>query len=190
MLGTALCSYLIGALNSALIISRLFHLADPRVHGSGNPGATNMARMAPKKLALLTLALDIGKGALAVWGAHLWSASLDLTDGPLPWVAGVMAVLGHIWPVWHHFRGGKGVATLVGVLLWWDLLLAATWAATFLLATLTSRNVAVGSVLGCVLLPVYAALLAPLWPLVVAVTILVVQIIYRHRSNLLQLREG
>ena len=118
LLGVVLGSYLLGAVNSALIISRAFNLKDPRTEGSGNPGATNMLRVSEnKRWAAMTLVGDAGKGALAVWLASYLAGGSLPSSWPSPEVmAAVMAVVGHVWPIYYRFQGGKGVATLAGVM--------------------------------------------------------------------------
>src|SRR5262249_32510461 len=112
----ALFAYLLGSVSFALLVSRVMGLPDPRSYGSKSPGATNVLRSGSKAAAVLTLAGDAGKGALAVGLTVLYtgeSAALGM-DAP---IAGAMAFLGHLYPVYHGFKGGKGVATAAGVLL-------------------------------------------------------------------------
>ena len=112
----ALAAYLLGSISFAIVTSRILRLPDPRSYGSKNPGATNVLRTGRKAAAVLTLAGDAGKGWLAVWLAALYTgeapaAGLDAA------LAGLCAFLGHLFPVFHNFHGGKGVATAAGVLL-------------------------------------------------------------------------
>lgn len=176
-------AYLLGSVSFAVLLSRLGHLPDPRGGGSGNPGASNVLRLGGRALALATLCGDIAKGSLAVWLA----AEADLTPAQQAW-AGLFAVLGHMFPVFHRFRGGKGVATAAGVLLlvsWPTLIIAAAlWLATFAaqrMASLASLAASLG------LLPWLAwqqsALMLP-------VGIMVGLILLRHRLNILRLLAG
>jgi len=125
-------AYLIGSLSFAVIISRLMGLADPRSYGSGNPGATNVLRSGNKAAAVLTLALDALKGYVAVVLALLLQQKLGLGGFAIALV-GLAAFLGHLWPVFFRFQGGKGVATAAGVLLALNPLLGAATLASWLL---------------------------------------------------------
>ena len=115
-----LAGYLVGSLSFAVIVSRAMGLADPRSYGSGNPGATNVLRSGSKPAALLTLALDAVKGVVPVLAARWAAARYGLGGDAVDWcaaLAGIGAFLGHLWPVYFRFKGGKGVATAAGVLL-------------------------------------------------------------------------
>ena len=129
-----LAGYLIGSLSFAVIVSRTMGLADPRSYGSGNPGATNVLRSGSRKAAITTLLLDALKGVVPVLAARWGAQRLGLGGDAVEWsaaLAGLGAVLGHLWPLYFHFKGGKGVATAVGVLLainpWLGLATLATW---------------------------------------------------------------
>jgi len=111
-----LAAYLLGSLSFAVIVSKFYGMDDPRTYGSGNPGATNVLRSGKKKAAALTLLGDALKGLVAVWLALALQDTLDLSDGTIAAVA-VAALIGHMWPVFFGFKGGKGVATALGVLL-------------------------------------------------------------------------
>lgn len=192
LLGVALGSYLIGAVNSALIISRVCGLPDPRTKGSGNPGATNMLRVGKNKgLAMATLVGDIGKGVLAV-ALALYAAGEPLS---LAWpspgvVAGVMVVIGHVWPVYYRFRGGKGVATLAGMMAVLNPLLLAMGLATWLLGYALYRRVSAASMAAAAALPLYAWAVHRDWDLVLAGLLLGVVVVYRHKENLHRLLRG
>src|SRR5881397_468092 len=112
----AVVAYLIGSLSFAVIVSRVMGLADPRSYGSGNPGATNVLRSGNKAAAILTLLFDALKGFLPVLLVQLYGARFGLGEGTVALV-GLAAFVGHLWPVFFHFKGGKGVATAAGVLL-------------------------------------------------------------------------
>lgn len=126
----ALAAYLLGSLSFAVLLARWSHTVDPRLHGSGNPGATNMLRIAGRRLAALTLAGDMLKGLLPV----LVADQLGLSPQQQAWI-GLAAVVGHLYPLYFRFRGGKGVATSAGMLLglYWPaaLLAIVIWLAVF-----------------------------------------------------------
>ena len=186
LLGVALGSYLIGAVNSALIISRVCSLPDPRTEGSGNPGATNMLRVGKNKgWAMVTLAGDVGKGALVVALALYLAAESPSPAWPsLAVVAAVMAVVGHVWPVYHSFQGGKGVATLAGVMAVLNPWLLAMGLATWLLGYALYRRVSAASIAVGAALPLYAWAVHRDWDLVLAGLFLGVVVVYRHKGNL------
>jgi glycerol-3-phosphate acyltransferase PlsY len=176
-------AYLLGSVSFAIVVSRVMALPDPRSYGSGNPGATNVLRTGRKAAAALTLLGDGGKGWLAVWlGGVLVNE---------PSFCGLAAFLGHLYPVFHRFKGGKGVATAAGVLLglnlWIGLATIATWAiiAAFL------RYVSLASVVAALFAPVYTWWLFG-WrqEMLVAVTIMGLLLIWRHRANLRRLISG
>ena len=177
--------YLFGSISTAIIICKLMGLPDPRTAGSGNPGATNVARLGGKKAAALTLVGDMLKGLLPVLLAHLLQA------GPVILAATALAAfLGHLYPVFFGFKGGKGVATGLGVIygLYWPagLLTTATWLAMAVMFRYSS------------LAALIAMLLAPLWFLwlwpepavIAAIVVLTVIIFWRHRSNISNLING
>ena len=179
----AILAYLLGSLSFAILLSRLTGLADPRAIGSGNPGATNMLRVAGKRLAIFTLIGDLFKGLLPVLlGAHL---GYDLQQQA--WL-GLAAVVGHLYPVYFRFRGGKGVATAAGMLLGLyppaALLAIATWLLTFLL-TRTSSLAALTAA------PLTLPLLAWQQPAaLLPICVLSGLIVWRHRRNLRDLWAG
>ena len=177
--------YLIGSLPFAVIVSRLFGLTDPRSFGSGNPGATNVLRTGNKPAALLTLLGDAAKGWLAMFIAAKVGA-----DGTATAFAGLAAFLGHLFPVFLKFKGGKGVATAIGVLIgldgWIALGAALTWLAT---AVVTRYSSLAALVAACV-----APTLALAWHGIGAVSAVVVVmcalLIVRHKANIVRLIEG
>ena len=192
LLGVALGSYLIGAVNSALIISRACGLPDPRTEGSGNPGATNMLRVGGSRgWAAATLAGDVGKGALAVVLALYVAGEVSSPAWPsLGVVAAVMAVVGHVWPIYYHFQGGKGVATLAGVMAVLNPWLLAMGLATWLLGYALYRRVSAASIAVGAALPLYAWAVHRDWDLVLAGLFLGVVVVYRHQENLRRLLHG
>jgi glycerol-3-phosphate acyltransferase PlsY len=177
-------AYLLGSVSFAIVVSRLLRLPDPRSYGSKNPGATNVLRTGRKVAAALTLAGDAGKGWLAVWLAQLCSG-----DASAVALAGLAAFLGHLYPVFHRFRGGKGVATAAGVLFGFDLWLGlgtlVTWgviAGFFRYASLASIVAALFAVFFAWFIGLNAVL-----PAVVGIAVL---IIWRHRENIRRLAAG
>jgi glycerol-3-phosphate acyltransferase PlsY len=184
-----LTAYLIGSLSFAVILSRVFGLPDPRSYGSGNPGATNVLRSGRKVVAALTLLGDAIKGAVAVLLARWASAEYGLPDY-IPALAGLAAFIGHLWPVFFGFKGGKGVATALGVLLALNPLLglacAATWLAVFGVTRVSSLSALVATGLS----PVYAWLLEGKVVDTVAILGLAVLIFWRHKSNIARLLSG
>ena len=187
-------AYLIGSLSFAVIVSRLMGLNDPRTYGSGNPGATNVLRSGSKAAAALTLLLDAAKGWLPVALARWFGPQLGLGEGTLALVA-LAAFLGHLYPVFFRFKGGKGVATALGVLLgvsgWLGLLVALSWLAVAFITRYSSLAALVASVLA----PVYYVLLSGmLWdaetPVTAAIVIMALLLIWRHRENIQRLMAG
>ncbi|WAH59343.1 glycerol-3-phosphate 1-O-acyltransferase PlsY [Pseudomonas silvicola] len=179
----AILAYLLGSLSFAIVLSRVTGNPDPRMSGSGNAGATNMLRLAGRKLAILTLLGDLCKGLLPVLVARL--AGLDLQDQA--WV-GLCAVIGHMFPVYFHFQGGKGVATAAGMILALyppaALLAVAVWALTFWL-TRTS------SLASLIATPLTLPLLAWQEPqALLPMSVLTLLIVWRHRGNLRDLFAG
>lgn len=179
----AILAYLLGSLSFAILLSHLAGLGDPRATGSGNPGATNMLRVAGKKLALLTLFGDLSKGLLPV--AVTWCAGFNLQEQA--WI-GLAAVVGHLYPVFFRFQGGKGVATAAGMLLGLyppaAVLALAAWALTFKL----SRTSSLASLTAT---PLTLPLLAWQQPAaLLPMSVLTLLIVWRHRSNLRDLLAG
>jgi glycerol-3-phosphate acyltransferase PlsY len=184
-----IAAYLIGSLSFAVIISRLMGLNDPRTYGSGNPGATNVLRSGNKLAAVLTLVLDALKGAVPVVLARLWGPLYGLDEGALGWV-GVAAFIGHLWPVFFKFRGGKGVATAAGVLLglnpWLGLATLAVWVAV---AAIT-RYASLAAVVAAVFAPFCQILVWDNGPVAAAVFVMGTLLVWRHRGNLQKLLAG
>lgn len=178
-------AYLIGSLSFAVIVSRLMRLPDPRSFGSGNPGATNVLRTGRKSAAALTLLGDAAKGWVAVAGAQ----ALGADTGTVLLVA-LAVFIGHLFPVFFRFKGGKGVATALGVLVglnpWLGLACLATWIAMAWLFRISSLSALVTALLA----PVYATLLTGWGDTAIAVLALALLLIYRHKSNLVKLANG
>jgi acyl phosphate:glycerol-3-phosphate acyltransferase len=183
LLAALIGGYLLGAIPFGLILARLGGLGDIRKIGSGNIGATNVLRSGRKGLAAATLILDGGKGAVAVLLAGIWGPDVQLA-------AGIGAVLGHLYPVWLRFKGGKGVATTLGVLLAlaWPVGVAAC--ATWLAAAATFRISSLSSLLSVASAPAYAWLLMGDLQLVEMAGMLALLIWWRHRANIRRLLTG
>ena len=190
----ALAAYLIGSLSFAVIVSRAMGLSDPRSYGSGNPGATNVLRSGSKKAAIATLVLDAFKGWLPVMLVKWLGEPYGLGEGTQAMV-GLAAFLGHLFPVFFGFKGGKGVATAVGVLLAFQPWLALATLLTFAIIVVFFRYVSLASMIAAVFAPVYylmgngiawTASEAKTWALV-AMGIL---LIWRHSENLRRLIAG
>ncbi len=180
-----LAAYLLGSVPFAMISSRLFGLADPRSYGSGNPGATNVLRSGNKKAALLTLLGDALKGWVAVHAAQ----RMGFADEIIGLVA-LAVFFGHLFPVFLKFRGGKGVATAIGVLIALDPLLGLAAIGTWLLVAFVFRYSSLAAILAAALAPVYSLLMhgASAWILVIA--ILAMALIGKHWQNLQRLLAG
>lgn len=178
-------AYLIGSIPTAIVVASLLRLPDPRTTGSSNPGATNILRYGGKAAAALTLAGDIAKGALAIALARLLAA--DPLVVPL---AGLGVFLGHLYPVFFGFRGGKGVATALGVWLalapWVGGLLLVTWLAT----AAAFRYSSLAALIAAVLAPLYVWWLAPLGVYVILSVIMSLWLLWRHRTNIRNLVAG
>lgn len=180
-----LAAYLLGSLSFAVIVSKLMRLPDPRSFGSGNPGATNMLRTGRKSAAVLTLLGDALKGWVAVAGAQVLGA-----DAHTVLLVALAVFVGHLFPVFFRFQGGKGVATALGVLLgldpWLGLACLATWIATAAVFRISSLAALVAAALA----PVYAGLLMGWGDAALTVLALTLLLVYRHKSNLIKLVNG
>jgi len=185
----ALVAYLIGSLSFAVITSKLFGLPDPRTFGSRNPGATNVLRTGRKAAAALTLLGDSAKGWLAVFLAQRFAADYGLGDAAIAVVA-IAVFLGHIYPVFFGFHGGKGVATALGILLALDLWLGLGVLATWLVAAAVWRISSLSALLAAVAAPLYAWLLLGAGVTTAAVLLLAILLLWRHKSNLQNLLAG
>jgi glycerol-3-phosphate acyltransferase PlsY len=180
-----LAAYLLGSLSFAVIVSKLMRLPDPRSFGSGNPGATNMLRTGRKSAAVLTLLGDALKGWVAVVGARALGA-----DEHTVLLVALAVFIGHLYPVFFRFQGGKGVATALGVLLgldpWLGLACLATWIAIAVIFRISSLAALVAAALA----PVYAGLLVGWGDTALTVLALALLLVYRHKNNLLKLARG
>ncbi|HEY3326783.1 MAG TPA: glycerol-3-phosphate 1-O-acyltransferase PlsY [Novimethylophilus sp.] len=180
-----LAAYLLGSISFGIVVSRAFGLPDPRTHGSGNPGATNVLRSGKKLAALLTLLGDAAKGWLAVWLAQ----RSGLADVWMYAIA-VAVFVGHLCPVYYGFKGGKGVATAAGVLLalspWLGLSVLATWLLAFAMWRISSLSALIAAGFA----PLYAAAFFGLGAQAAVVLLLAVMLIWRHKSNIQKLLSG
>ncbi len=178
-------AYLLGSVSSAVVVCRLMGLPDPRSRGSGNPGATNVLRTATKGAAAATLLGDVLKGLVPVALAQ-WLA----VPSPVLAAVAAAAVVGHMYPVFFGFQGGKGVATTLGVLLGLSWILGALWAATWLAVAALSRYSSLSALVATGLTPLYTYWLVKAPVLVVATVMIAVLVIWRHRSNIDNLLHG
>ena len=174
-----LAAYLIGSISFAIIASKLFGLADPRSYGSGNPGATNVLRSGNKNAALFTLIGDAFKGWLAVFLAH----RMGFSDNIIGLVA-LAVFLGHLYPIFLKFKGGKGVATAAGVLLALDPLLGLAVLSTWLFVAYFSRYSSLAAVLAAALAPVYAVLMHGANSNVIIIGLIAMALIGKHWGNI------
>ena len=186
-------AYLVGSLSFAVIVSRLMGLNDPRTYGSGNPGATNVLRSGNKAAAALTLLLDAIKGWLPVWAVAQWGAAWGIENALAP--VALAAFVGHVWPVFFRFQGGKGVATAAGVLIgiqpWLGLATLATW----IIVVYFSRMSSLGAICSAVFAPFFYVLgIGVAWPsrpgLGLAIAAMGAVLLYRHSANISRLLKG
>lgn len=182
-------AYLIGSIPFALISSWIFKLPDPRTYGSKNPGATNVLRSGKKTAAVFTLIGDAGKGWLAIVLAQAFAPVWNLGDEAI--VAVALAVfLGHVFPVFLNFQGGKGVATAVGVLLGLNAILGLLAMVTWIVVAIISRYSSLSALVASVLSPVYASYIFGLTLNTLAVLLMALLLIWRHQSNIANLIAG
>lgn len=178
-------AYMIGSVSSAIIVCRLMGLDDPRKQGSGNPGATNVMRMGNKKAAAITLFGDALKG----WIPVLIAKNLGVDTQILALVA-LMAFLGHLYPIFFNFKGGKGVATTFGVSLGVNYLLGVAVLATWLVVYKTSKISSLSALVAAVLMPSYTWFIVGDSSLVIVFILLSIMLLWRHKSNILRLIAG
>jgi glycerol-3-phosphate acyltransferase PlsY len=185
----AVVAYLLGSISFAVVVSKAMGLPDPHSYGSKNPGATNVLRTGNKLAAALTLVGDAGKGALAVGLTVFYTGESPIAgfDAPL---AGAMAFLGHCYPLYHRFKGGKGVATAAGVLLALNIWLGLAVLATFGIIVAFFRMISLASIIAAVFSVCYAFFLFGAQPIVPAVGAMALLLIWRHRENVGRLLKG
>jgi len=192
--GAVLAAYLVGSLSFAVIVSQLMGLNDPRSYGSKNPGATNVLRSGSKKAAILTLLLDAIKGWLPVALILTFGQPYGLGTGVAA-LAGLAAFLGHLYPVFFGFKGGKGVATAVGVLVGVNGLLALATVGTFVIVVYFSRYVSLASMVAAVFAPVFYLFGDGVaWQAagaeVLCLSVMALLLVWRHRENINRLLAG
>ena len=184
-----IAAYLIGSISFAVVISKLFGLSDPRTYGSKNPGATNVLRSGNKAAAVLTLLGDGFKGWLVVWLALHYAPLYGVTETGVA-LAALAVFLGHLWPIFFRFVGGKGVATALGVLLginpWLGLATLVTW----VVIAYAFRYSSFAALVASVFAPFYYALLFGVDAMLMAVVVMSALLIYRHRANIDNLLRG
>ena len=188
-LGVIVAAYLLGSVSFAVVVSRLFGLPDPHSYGSGNPGATNVLRTGNKAAAALTLLGDGLKGLVAVWAANRLGATWG--DASLATAGAALAVyLGHLYPVFHHFAGGKGVSTAAGIAfaLSWQLGLAL--AVIWLVVVLAFRMSSLASLVAALATPPLGFYFLGYWPESWALIPIALLMFWRHRGNIRKLIAG
>ena len=189
-----LAAYLVGSLSFAVIVSRLMGLNDPRSYGSKNPGATNVLRSGSKAAAVITLLLDALKGWLPVVLVRWFGKPYGLEDGTLALV-GLAAFLGHLYPVFFRFQGGKGVATALGVLMGVNEFLGLAVCASWLIIAFFSRYSSLASLVAAVFAPAYYVMGAGIaWylekPVLMAMVVMAAFLFWRHSQNISRLLKG
>jgi glycerol-3-phosphate acyltransferase PlsY len=189
LLAALVGGYLIGSLSFAVILSRLFGLADPRSYGSKNPGATNVLRSGNRPAALLTLAFDALKGYVPVMVVLIFGPRYGLGETAAAFT-GLAAFIGHLWPVFFRFQGGKGVATAAGVIMAVNPGLGLCTLASFAIIVAFSRYVSLASIVAAVFAPFYQALIWGLEPAILAIAVMSLLLIWRHEGNIKKLLAG
>jgi len=185
----ALLAYLLGSVPFALIASWIFNLPDPRSYGSKNPGATNVLRTGKKAAAVFTLVGDAGKGWLAVFLSQYYAPLWGLGDESIAVVA-LSVFLGHVFPVFLRFQGGKGVATAVGVLLGLNLWIGLMAIATWIVVAMIWRISSLSALVAAILTPVYTMGVLGFGDNSFAVLLMSLILIWRHQSNIVNLLAG
>ena len=188
-LAMTVAAYLLGSISFAVVMSKVYGIADPRTYGSKNPGATNVLRSGNKGAAIMTLLGDGAKGWLAVFLADRFAADLGVGDTAVALVA-IAVFLGHLWPVFFRFVGGKGVATALGVLLginpWLGLATLATW----LIIAYAFRYSSLAALVAALFAPFYYGLLFGVDAILLSVVVMSVLLAYRHSQNIANLLAG
>jgi glycerol-3-phosphate acyltransferase PlsY len=184
-----LAAYLMGSISFAVVVSRVFGLADPRSYGSGNPGATNVLRSGNKLAAVLTLVGDAVKGWLAVWLVQRYGPSFGVGDWGAA-LSGLAVFLGHLYPVYFRFKGGKGVATAAGVILAFNPWLALATGVTWLIIAFFFRYSSLAALVAAVFAAFYSALGWGFDERFIALVVIAGFVIYRHQANIRNLMAG
>jgi glycerol-3-phosphate acyltransferase PlsY len=180
-------AYLIGSVSFAVVVSSLFGLPDPRSYGSGNPGATNVLRSGRKSAAVITLTGDVLKGVVAVWLVKWLAPDASPSVAPL---AGVAAFLGHLYPVFFRFQGGKGVATAGGILFAFSLPVGLIALLAWLGAFAVTRISSMGALAAAIAAPVAGWYLLGGGAYTAAIVVMAVLLVWRHRANIRKLLDG
>ena len=186
-------AYLIGSISFAVVVSKCMRLPDPHSYGSGNPGATNVLRTGNKLAAVLTLIGDALKGYLAVIFGRILLGDESLSSTLNSWMlCGVVVAvfLGHLFPVFHRFKGGKGVATACGILFGINWILGAATLATWIIVAMFMRYSSMAAIAAAVFGPIYFVFLFGLQPMAIALLVVCLLLIWRHRSNITNLMNG
>lgn len=186
-------AYLIGSISFAVVVSKCMRLPDPHTYGSGNPGATNVLRTGNKLAAVLTLIGDALKGYFAVMLARVLLGDQSLTSTLSSWVlcGVVLAVfLGHLFPIFHGFKGGKGVATACGILFGVDVILGLATLGTWIIVAVFMRYSSLAALAAAIFGPIYFVFLFGFQPMGIALLVVCLLLIWRHRSNIRNLMNG
>jgi glycerol-3-phosphate acyltransferase PlsY len=182
-------AYLIGSISFAVVMSRAFGISDPRTYGSKNPGATNVLRSGNKKAAIATLIGDAAKGWFAVWLALRLADRFGVDETGIALVA-IAVFIGHLWPVFFKFVGGKGVATALGVLIGIHPLLGLAVLATWLLVAYVSRYSSLAALVAAVCAPVYYGIALGADAILAAIVVMSALLLWRHAGNISNLLAG
>ena len=182
-------AYLIGSLSFAVIVSKAYGMDDPRTYGSGNPGATNVLRSGKKKAAALTLLGDALKGFVAVWLARWLETEVSMVEATVG-VCAVAVLVGHMWPIFFRFKGGKGVATALGALLALSWPTALVCAIVWLVMAFGFKVSSLAALVATVISPIVAYFFMPYPSWVWATAVIAVLVLYRHKSNIINLISG
>jgi len=184
-----LLAYLVGSVSFAVVVSRAMGLADPRSYGSGNPGATNVLRSGNRRAAILTLLGDAAKGWVAVFAARMLAPTLGLGDWAIGGVA-LAVFLGHLYPVFFRFQGGKGVATAAGALVAISPVLGLATIAVWLAVAAAFRYSSLAALVAALFAPLCHAFLFGAGPISVAILLMSALLVWRHRGNIGKLIAG
>jgi glycerol-3-phosphate acyltransferase PlsY len=184
-----IAAYLIGSISFAVVVSKFYGLDDPRTYGSGNPGATNVLRSGNKGAAIWTLIGDAFKGWIAVWLTIFFADQLGAGDSTIALVA-IAVFVGHLWPVFFKFKGGKGVATAAGVLLALNVWLGVATLVTWLVVAYAFRYSSLAALVASIFAPFYYGLLFGAEPQMFAVLVMSGLLIWRHAKNIGNLMAG
>jgi glycerol-3-phosphate acyltransferase PlsY len=182
-------AYLLGSVSFAVVVSRLFGLADPRSYGSGNPGATNVLRSGSRAAAALTLLGDAAKGAVAVWLVRAYGPQFGVGEFGAA-LAALAAFTGHLYPVYHRFRGGKGVATFLGALLALQPVAGLAACASWFVMALAARYSSLASITSALIAPAAVFWLTGTAEVAIVIAAMSLLLIGRHRANIGNLLAG